>query len=85
MRKKSKKINSRKENEQQNPAKTKRLLKDKHAHLVFKLKMLESWVKESKDKRTTPQNEKRKLQLHNMLHNMKHEYKRICKELGIKE
>ncbi|NBP55153.1 hypothetical protein EBU71_01200 [bacterium] len=79
MRKKSKKINSRKENEQQNPAKTKRLLKDKHAHLVFKLKMLESWVKESR--RTTPENEKRKLQLHNM----KHEYKRICKELGIKE
>lgn len=79
MRKKSKKINSRKENEHQNPAKTKRLLKDKHAHLVFKLKMLESWVKESR--RTTPENEKRKLQLHNM----KHEYKRICKELGIKE
>ena len=62
-----------------NPAKTKRLLKDRYEHLIFKIKMLDSWVKESK--KPTKENEQRKLQLHNM----KYEYKRICKELGIKE
>lgn len=53
-------------------------LKDKMNHLMFKLKMLESWIYE---KRAKKEKDSALQELETKQHNMKYEYNRVCKLL----